>query len=62
MGGSENGDIVYTKCTRRNLILGIIKANKGKNGIMSTLYAVYKRKTKCQSRILSRIILSRIPE
>ena len=43
-GVVENGDIVYTKSPLKSNPYGIIKANKGKNGIVSTLYAVYKPK------------------
>lgn len=35
------GDIVYTKSPLRSNPFGIIKTNKGKAGIVSTLYAVY---------------------
>lgn len=38
----ENGDIVYTKSPLKNNPYGIIKLNKGKPGVVSTLYAVYK--------------------
>ncbi len=38
----ENGDIVYTKSPLKANPFGIIKLNKGKAGIVSTLYAVYK--------------------
>ena len=37
----ETGDVVYTKSPLRANPYGIIKANKGKSGIVSTLYAVY---------------------
>lgn len=40
----ETGDIVYTKSPLKNNPFGIIKANKGKSGIVSTLYAVYRAK------------------
>ena len=43
-GVIETGDIVYTKSPLKSNPYGIIKANKGKNGIVSTLYAVYKPK------------------
>jgi type I restriction enzyme S subunit len=36
------GDIVYTKSPLKANPFGIIKLNKGKAGIVSTLYAVYK--------------------
>jgi len=38
----ETGDIVYTKSPLKTNPYGIIKVNKGKAGIVSTLYAVYK--------------------
>lgn len=38
----ETGDIVYTKSPLKANPFGIIKLNKGKSGIVSTLYAVYK--------------------
>jgi len=38
----EVGDIVYTKSPLKANPYGIIKLNKGKAGIVSTLYAVYK--------------------
>jgi type I restriction enzyme S subunit len=37
----ETGDIVYTKSPLKANPYGIIKLNKGKSGIVSTLYAVY---------------------
>jgi type I restriction enzyme S subunit len=40
----EVGDIVYTKSPLKANPYGIIKLNKGKAGIVSTLYAVYKVK------------------
>ena len=43
-GVVETGDIVYTKSPLKSNPYGIIKANKGKNGIVSTLYAIYKPK------------------
>lgn len=42
----ENGDIVYTKSPLKENPYGIIKVNKGKSGIVSTLYAVYNVKQK----------------
>ena len=41
-GVVELGDIVYTKSPLKANPYGIIKINKGKAGIVSTLYAVYK--------------------
>lgn len=38
----ETGDIVYTKSPLKSNPYGIIKANRGKAGIVSTLYAVYE--------------------
>ena len=38
----KTGDIVYTKSPLKNSPFGIIKENKGKTGIVSTLYAVYR--------------------
>lgn len=45
-GVVEVGDIVYTKSPLKANPFGIIKLNKGKAGIVSTLYAVYKVKEK----------------
>ena len=39
-----NGDVVYTKSPLNTNPYGIIKTNKGKPGIVSTLYAVYHPK------------------
>lgn len=41
----HTGDIVYTKSPLSSNPYGIIKTNKGKTGIVSTLYAVYHTKT-----------------
>ena len=41
-GVVNTGDVVYTKSPLSTNPYGIIKANKGKAGIVSTLYAVYK--------------------
>ncbi|ODT98749.1 MAG: hypothetical protein ABS83_03815 [Rhodospirillales bacterium SCN 65-16] len=43
----ENGDIVYTKSPLKKNPFGIIKENKGKRGIVSTLYAVYRPFPEC---------------
>ena len=43
-GVVQTGDVVYTKSPLRWQPYGIIKTNKGKPGIVSTLYAVYKVK------------------
>ncbi|KRL54491.1 restriction endonuclease subunit S [Furfurilactobacillus rossiae] len=40
----QQGGIVYTKSPLKNNPYGIIKANRGKTGIVSTLYAVYQVK------------------
>ena len=42
----NTNDVVYTKSPLKNNPYGIIKANKGKPGIVSTLYAVYKTNEK----------------
>lgn len=42
----DHGDIVYTKSPLKENPYGIIKANRGKAGIVSTLYAVYEVKAK----------------
>lgn len=41
----HTGDVVYTKSPLNSNPYGIIKTNKGKTGIVSTLYAVYHTKT-----------------
>lgn len=41
-GVVATGDVVYTKSPLKSNPYGIIKTNKGKTGIVSTLYAVYK--------------------
>lgn len=48
----ENGDIVYTKSPLKLNPYGIIKANKGEAGIVSTLYAVYSCKETANSEYL----------
>lgn len=48
----ERGDIVYTKSPLKKNPYGIIKENKGKRGIVSTLYAVYRPFTECSSTYL----------
>lgn len=40
----ENGEIIYTKSPLKDNPYGIIKVNKNKSGIVSTLYAIYKAK------------------
>ena len=39
---ARTGDVVYTKSPLKNNPYGIIKANFGRDGIVSTLYAVYR--------------------
>ncbi|QVI33971.1 restriction endonuclease subunit S [Lacticaseibacillus chiayiensis] len=41
-GVVESGDIVYTKSPLKKNPFGIVKVNRGRAGIVSTLYAVYK--------------------
>jgi type I restriction enzyme S subunit len=48
----EHGDIVYTKSPLKKNPYGIIKANKGKRGIVSTLYAVYRPNPGCSATFL----------
>lgn len=48
----ETGDIVYTKSPLKRNPYGIIKENKGKAGIVSTLYAVYRATEICHPRFL----------
>lgn len=43
----ETGDIVYTKSPLKQNPYGIIKENKGRPGIVSTLYAVYRTTNLC---------------
>ena len=43
-GVVQTGDVVYTKSPLNSNPYGIIKTNKGKPGIVSTLYAVYHPK------------------
>ena len=43
-GVVHTGDVVYTKSPLNSNPYGIIKTNKGKTGIVSTLYAVYHPK------------------
>ena len=45
----NKGDIVYTKSPLKSNPYGIIKANKGEAGVVSTLYAVYK----CKDNVVS---------
>ncbi|WP_284180365.1 restriction endonuclease subunit S [Rhabdaerophilum sp. SD176] len=48
----EHGDIVYTKSPLKKNPYGIIKENKGKRGIVSTLYAVYRPFPECSATYL----------
>ena len=48
----EVGDVVYTKSPLKSNPYGIIKTNKGKTGIVSTLYAVYKPKKNVDSEFV----------
>ncbi|AZF23418.1 restriction endonuclease subunit S [Pseudomonas sp. R3-52-08] len=48
----EHGDIVYTKSPLKRNPFGIIKENKGKRGIVSTLYAVYRPFQSCSATYL----------
>lgn len=48
----EHGDIVYTKSPLKKNPFGIIKENKGKRGIVSTLYAVYRPFADCSGTFL----------
>ena len=41
-GVVDTGDVIYTKSPLKSNPYGIIKTKKGKPGIVSTLYAVYK--------------------
>ncbi len=51
-GVVETGDVVYTKSPLKLNPYGIIKVNKGKSGIVSTLYAVYKPKENINSEFI----------
>jgi type I restriction enzyme S subunit len=48
----EHGDLVYTKSPLKKNPFGIIKENKGKRGIVSTLYAVYRPFADCSGTYL----------
>jgi type I restriction enzyme, S subunit len=48
----EHGDVVYTKSPLKKNPFGIIKENKGKRGIVSTLYAVYRPFADCSGTYL----------
>ena len=51
-GVVEVEDVVYTKSPLKLNPYGIIKTNKGKSGIVSTLYAVYKPKNNVDSEFV----------
>ena len=51
-GVVEKGDIVYTKSPLKLNPYGIIKTNRINNGIVSTLYAIYKTKENCASKFI----------
>ena len=51
-GVVRNGDVVYTKSPLSSNPYGIIKTNKGKTGIVSTLYAVYHPKESTSSNFI----------
>ena len=51
-GVVKTGYVVYTKSPLKNNPYGIIKANKGRNGIVSTLYAIYKPKLNVNSNFI----------
>ena len=51
-GVVEKGDVVYTKSPLKSNPYGIIKTNKGKPGIVSTLYAVYKPRNNMYSEFV----------
>lgn len=48
----KRGNVVYTKSPLAEQPYGIIKANKNKDGIVSTLYGVYKEKDNCDSNFI----------
>ena len=48
----KSGDVVYTKSPLNSNPFGIIKANKGKAGIVSTLYAIYHPKNNVVSNFI----------
>lgn len=48
----EVGDIVYTKSPLALYPYGIIKSNRHKDGIVSTLYAVYKTRENANNRFI----------
>lgn len=48
----DHGDVVYTKSPLKKNPFGIIKVNKGQQGIVSTLYAVYRPFPNCSGTYL----------
>ena len=51
-GVVKTGYVVYTKSPLKTNPYGIIKANKGRDGIVSTLYAIYKPKLNVNSNFI----------
>jgi len=51
-GVVRKGEIVYTKSPLKAYPYGIIKLNKGKDGIVSTLYAIYRVNKSASGRFL----------
>ena len=51
-GVVQTGDVVYTKSPLKANPFGIIKANKGKAGIVSVLYGVYHTKEKADANFI----------
>ncbi|UWY23833.1 restriction endonuclease subunit S [Lacticaseibacillus paracasei] len=51
-GVVEPGDVVYTKSSLKKNPFGIVKVNRNKAGIVSTLYAIYKPQTTLYSPII----------
>lgn len=51
-GVVKTGYVVYTKSPLKNNPYGIIKANRGRDGIVSTLYAIYKPKLNVNSNFI----------
>lgn len=51
-GVVELGDVVYTKSPLKKNPFGIVKVNRNKAGIVSTLYAIYKPQTTLYSPII----------
>ena len=51
-GVVNTNDVVYTKSPLKDNPFGIIKTNKGRSGVVSTLYAVYKPKVNTDSNFV----------